>query len=151
MATRWRNWDVKTGTSSRLTRTWGRSSKSVVFGKEFPDRYFNVRIAEANMVAMAAGLAAAGKIPFANTFAAFMVLRAVMGAQPDRLHQAECQAGRHLCRAVDSYDGASHHSITDIAFMRSLPNMTVISVSDPFRPNWLRARRRSSKARFICV
>ena len=54
----------------------GSSSKSIVFGKEFPGRYFNVGIAEANMVAMAAGFATAGKIPFANTFAAFMVLRA---------------------------------------------------------------------------
>ena len=54
----------------------GSSSKSIVFGKAFPERYFNVGIAEANMVAMAAGFATTGKIPFANTFAAFMVLRA---------------------------------------------------------------------------
>ena len=53
----------------------GSSSKSIIFGKEFPARYFNVGVAEANMVARAAGLATAGKIPFANTFAAFMVLR----------------------------------------------------------------------------
>ena len=58
----------------------GSSSKSIVFGKEFPQRYYNVGVAEANMVAMAAGLATAGKIPFANTFAAFMVLRAALAA-----------------------------------------------------------------------
>ena len=110
----------------------GSSSKSIVFGKEFPKRYFNVGVAEANMVAMAAGLAAAGKIPFANTFAAFMVLRA---ADPVRSLIAYTGLNVKLAGTYaglsDSYDGASHHAIADIAFMRALPNMTVISVSDP--------------------
>ena len=110
----------------------GSSSKSIVFGKEFPNRYFNVGIAEANMVAMAAGLAAAGKIPFANTFAAFMVLRA---GDPVRSLIAYTKLNVKLAGTYaglsDSYDGASHHAIADIAFMRSLPNMTVISISDP--------------------
>ena len=110
----------------------GSSSKSIVFGKEFPRRYFNVGVAEANMVAVAAGLATAGKIPFANTFAAFMVLRA---ADPVRSLIAYTKLNVKLAGTYaglsDSYDGASHHAIADIAFMRSLPNMTVISVSDP--------------------
>ena len=110
----------------------GSSSKSILFGKAFPRRYFNVGIAEANMVAMAAGLAAAGKIPFANTFAAFMVLRA---ADPVRSLIAYTGLNVKLAGAYaglsDSYDGASHHAIADIAFMRALPNMTVVSVSDP--------------------
>mgnify|MGYP000987684387 CR=1 FL=1 len=110
----------------------GSSSKSILFGKAFPGRYFNVGIAEANMVAMAAGLAAAGKIPFANTFAAFMVLRA---ADPVRSLIAYTGLNVKLAGAYaglsDSYDGASHHAIADIAFMRALPNMTVVSVSDP--------------------
>ncbi len=110
----------------------GSSSKSIVFGKEFPNRYFNVGIAEANMVAMAAGLATAGKIPFANTFAAFMVLRA---GDPVRSLIAYTKLNVKLAGTYaglsDSYDGASHHAIADIAFMRSLPNMTVISISDP--------------------
>ena len=110
----------------------GSSSKSIVFGKEFPNRYFNVGIAEANMVAMAAGLAAEGKIPFANTFAAFMVLRA---GDPVRSLIAYTKLNVKLAGTYaglsDSYDGASHHAIADIAFMRSLPNMTVISISDP--------------------
>ena len=110
----------------------GSSSKSIVFGKEFPKRYFNVGVAEANMVAMAAGLATAGKIPFANTFAAFMVLRA---ADPVRSLIAYTGLNVKLAGTYaglsDSYDGASHHAIADIAFMRALPNMTVISVSDP--------------------
>ena len=110
----------------------GSSSKSIVFGKEFPQRYFNVGVAEANMVAVAAGLATTGKIPFANTFAAFMVLRA---ADPVRSLIAYTKLNVKLAGTYaglsDSYDGASHHAIADIAFMRALPNMTVISVSDP--------------------
>ena len=110
----------------------GSSSKSIVFGKEFPARYFNVGVAEANMVAMAAGLATAGKIPFANTFAAFMVLRA---ADPVRSLVAYTGLNVKLAGTYaglsDSYDGASHHAIADMAFMRALPNMTVVSVSDP--------------------
>lgn len=110
----------------------GSSSKSIVFGKEFPQRYFNVGVAEANMVAVAAGLATTGKIPFANTFAAFMVLRA---ADPVRSLVAYTKLNVKLAGTYaglsDSYDGASHHAIADIAFMRALPNMTVISVSDP--------------------
>ena len=110
----------------------GSSSKSIVFGKEFPNRYFNVGVAEANMVAIAAGLATAGKIPFVNTFAAFMVLR---GADPVRSLIAYTKLNVKLAGTYaglsDSYDGASHHAIADIAFMRSLPNMTVVSVSDP--------------------
>jgi len=110
----------------------GSSSKSIVFGKEFPNRYFNVGVAEANMVAIAAGLATTGKIPFVNTFAAFMVLR---GADPVRSLIAYTKLNVKLAGTYaglsDSYDGASHHAIADIAFMRSLPNMTVISISDP--------------------
>ncbi|WP_319242747.1 transketolase family protein [uncultured Propionivibrio sp.] len=110
----------------------GSSSKSIIFGKEFPQRYYNVGVAEANMVAMAAGLATAGKIPFANTFAAFMVLRA---ADPVRSLIAYTGLNVKLAGTYaglsDSYDGASHHAIADIAFMRALPNMTVVSVSDP--------------------
>ena len=110
----------------------GSSSKSIIFGKEFPQRYFNVGVAEANMVAMAAGLATAGKIPFANTFAAFMVLRA---ADPVRSLIAYTGLNVKLAGTYaglsDSYDGASHHAIADMAFMRALPNMTVVSVSDP--------------------
>ena len=109
----------------------GSSSKSILFGKRFPGRYFNVGIAEANMAAMAAGLATAKKIPFANTFAAFMVLRA---GDPVRSLIAYTNLNVKLAGTYaglsDSYDGASHHAIADIAFMRALPNMTVISVAD---------------------
>lgn len=109
----------------------GSSSKSILFGKEFPERYFNVGISEGNMAAMAAGFAAAGKIPFINTFAAFMTLRAgdpvnsLIAYTSLNVKLAGTYAG-----LSDSYDGASHHAISDIAMMRALPNMTVISVAD---------------------
>jgi len=107
------------------------SSKSSLFGVQYPDRFFNVGIAEANMVAMAAGMSTSGKIPFVNTFAAFIVLR---GADPVRSLIAYEKLNVKLAGAYaglsDSYDGASHHSIMDIAFMRALPNMTVVSVAD---------------------
>ena len=107
------------------------SSKSSLFGAQYPERFFNVGIAEANMVAMAAGMSTSGKIPFVNTFAAFLVLR---GADPVRSLIAYEKLNVKLAGAYaglsDSYDGASHHSILDIAFMRALPNMTIVSVAD---------------------
>ncbi|MDF2522685.1 MAG: transketolase [Clostridiales bacterium] len=109
----------------------GHSSKSILFGKEYPERYFNVGIAEGNMVAMAAGFAAAGKIAFVNTFATFLTLRS---GDPINSLLAYTQLNVKLAGTYaglsDSYDGASHHAISDIALMRSLPNMTVISVAD---------------------
>lgn len=109
----------------------GGSTKSVLFGKEFPERYFNVGISELNMVNMSAGLALEGFIPYVNTFAVFMTARALDPIQSliayDRLNVRLCGT---YCGLSDSYDGASHQAVTDIAAMRSIPGMTVISVSD---------------------
>lgn len=109
----------------------GSSSRSVIFGKKFPDRYFNVGISELNMNAMAAGFAGCGLIPFTNTFAVFMALR---GGDPinsviayDKLNVK--LAGTY-CGLSDSYDGASHNSICDLSLMRSLPNMVILSPCD---------------------
>lgn len=109
----------------------GSSSKSIVFGKAFPHRYFNVGISELNMVSMAASFASNGLIPFVNTFAVFMTTRA---ADPinsliayDHLNVKLCGT---YCGLSDAYDGASHHAVSDVAFMRTLPGMTVISVCD---------------------
>lgn len=109
----------------------GSSSKSIVFGKQFPDRYFNIGISELDMNAMAAGFASCGLIPFTNTFAVFMALR---GGDPinsiicyDKLNVK--MAGTY-CGLSDSYDGASHHATADLAFLRALPNLTIISVCD---------------------
>lgn len=109
----------------------GASTKSIIFGKEYPERYFNTGISELNMVNMSAGLALEGFIPYVNTFAAFMTTR---GLDPivsligyDHLNVRLCGT---YCGLSDSYDGASHQAITDMAAMRAIPGMTVISVSD---------------------
>ena len=109
----------------------GSSSKSILFGQAYPERYFNVGIAELNMVAMAAGFAKSGLIPFVNCFAVFMTTRA---ADPlnsliayDNLN---VKVAATYCGLSPAYDGASHHANSDLAFIRSVPNFTVISVCD---------------------
>lgn len=107
------------------------SSKSSLFSKQFPNRFFNIGIAEANMAGMACGMAVMGKIPFINTFAVFMMLRA---GDPLRSLAAYQNLNVKICGTYaglsDSYDGASHHANKDISFFRSMPNMTVIVVCD---------------------
>jgi transketolase len=107
------------------------STKTAVFGKAFPDRFFNVGIAEANMMGIAAGLARAGKIPFVSTFAVFATGRAY-----DQIRQSIAYTGFDV-KIVATHggltvgaDGASHQSLEDIALMRVLPGMTVIVPSD---------------------
>jgi transketolase len=107
------------------------STRSAEFGKRFPERFFNVGIAEANMVGMAAGLALTGKIPFASTFAIFGAGRAY-----DQVRNAVCYPNLNVKIAVShagltlGEDGASHQMIEDIALMRALPNMTVLVPAD---------------------
>lgn len=107
------------------------STKSILFGEKFPERFYDVGISEANMAGMAAGMAVMGKIPFINTFAVFMMLRA---ADPIRSLIAYQKLNVKICGTYaglsDSYDGASHHANKDLAFFRTIPNMTVISVCD---------------------
>jgi len=107
------------------------SDFSFMFQEAFPERFFNVGIAEQALVDVAAGLAFSGKIPFANTFAIFFATRAL---EMVRTHLCYGEANVKLMGAYaglsDSFDGPTHHSITDIAIMRSLPNMTVIVPSD---------------------
>ena len=108
-----------------------KSTKTNVFAKEFPDRFFNVGIAEQNLMGVAAGLAAAGKTPFAATFAMFACGRAF-----EQIRNSICYpklnvkiAATHAGLTVGE-DGASHQAIEDIALMRSIPNMTVIVPAD---------------------
>lgn len=110
----------------------GGSTKSKLFGEAFKDRYFNVGISELNMVNMSAGMAREGLIPFVNTFSAFLSTR---GADPiqsligyDRLNVK--LAGTYVGLS-DSYDGASHHAISDVSFIRSIPGFVIITPSDP--------------------
>ncbi len=109
------------------------STRSALFGKAFPDRFFNVGIAEGNMAAMAAGFALADKIPFINTFAFLMAARAT---DPIRSLIAYNKLNVKVVGAYggfsDSYDGGSHQAIEDVAIMRSLPNLKVIIPADEY-------------------
>jgi transketolase len=107
------------------------STKTSTFAKKFPERFFNMGIAEANMVGTAAGLAAAGKIPFVSTFAIFAVGRAW-----EQVRQSVAYPGANV-KIVATHggvtvgeDGGSHQSVEDIAIMRAVPNMTVIVPAD---------------------
>jgi len=113
------------------------STKSGVFGKAHPDRFFNMGIAESNMVATAAGLAAAGKIPFVNTFTVFLTTLGLISARGQVCYgNLNVKFGGAYCGMSDALDGASHHATEDIAVMRSLPNMRVIVPSDEASTRW---------------
>jgi transketolase len=107
------------------------SDFSFMFQEAYPERFYNVGIAEQSLVDVAAGLAYTGKIPFANTFAFLFATRAI---EMVRTHLCYGGANVKLMAAYaglsDSFDGPTHHAITDIAIMRSLPNMTVIVPAD---------------------
>jgi transketolase len=108
-----------------------KSTKTGVFGKEFPERFVNVGIAEQNLMGVAAGMATTGKIPFASTFAMFAVGRAYevirnsIGYPKLNVKIAATHAGLTV-----GEDGASHQAIEDISLMRSMPNMVVINPAD---------------------
>ena len=107
------------------------SDHSYMFEEAFPERFINVGIAEQSLVDVAAGLAYSGKIPFANTFAFLFATRAL---EMIRTHLCYGKANVKLMAAYaglsDSFDGPTHHSVCDLAIMRSLPNMTVIVPGD---------------------
>jgi transketolase len=107
------------------------STKTALFGKAFPDRFFNFGIAEANMMDAAAGFATVGKIPFASTFGFLTTLRA---GEQVRSSIAYPNLNVKICGSYgglsDSFDGVSHQTIYDLAIMRATPNMTVVVASD---------------------
>jgi transketolase len=107
------------------------STLSCYFAERFPERFFNIGIAEPCMVDVAVGLALGGKVPFVNAFAALLALRAV-----EQIRTCVCYARTNV-KLASSYaglsdfkDGPTHHAITDIAIMRALPEMTVIVPAD---------------------
>jgi transketolase len=107
------------------------STKTAIFGKAFPERFFNVGIAEANMAGIAAGLATCGKVPFMSSFAMFATGRAYEQIRNSIAHPHLNVkiAASHAGISVGE-DGASHQAIEDIALMRGLPGMTVINPCD---------------------
>jgi transketolase len=114
-----------------LTADLASSVKTDAFAKKFPERHFNVGIAEANMMSIAAGLATTGKTAFASTFAAFGT-----GRVYDQIRQSIAYPklnvkiiATHAGITVGG-DGATHQIVEDIALMSALPNMTVIVPAD---------------------
>lgn len=108
-----------------------KSTKTADFAKVYPERFFNMGIAEQNLIGFAAGLAAAGKIPFASTFAIFATGRAFEQIRNSVAYpQLNVKiAATHAGISVGE-DGASHQAIEDVALMRSIPNMTVLVPAD---------------------
>jgi transketolase len=109
----------------------GKSTMSCYFEEAFPDRFFEMGIAEANMASFAAGLSLAGKIPFTNSFATFAAGRAY-----DQIRQSISLPSLNVkivgssAGLSDYGDGSTHQSVEDIAIMRALPNMTVLVPAD---------------------
>ncbi|MFA6281499.1 MAG: transketolase family protein [Candidatus Omnitrophota bacterium] len=107
------------------------STRTALFAKEFPDRFFNFGIAEQNMMATAAGLASCGKTVFVSTFAMFASARAL-----DQVRNSICYNNLNV-KIVATHsgvtvgeDGASHQALEDVNFMRAIPNMKVIIPCD---------------------
>lgn len=120
------------------------ATKTNLFAKEFPNRFFDMGIAEQNMITTAAGMATCGKIPYASTFAIFAAGRAY-----DQIRNSICypKLNVKICAThagiTVGEDGATHQMIEDISLMRTIPNMTVISTSDDLETKW--AVREASK------
>jgi transketolase len=107
------------------------STQSMKFGKRFPERFFNVGTAEANMMSMACGLAATGKVPYASTFAVFAAGRAYDQVRLGIAHnELKVRIGASHGGVSLGEDGASHQMIEDIALMRAMPRMQVIVPAD---------------------
>ena len=113
------------------------ATKTSLFKEKFPDRFFNMGIAEQNMVGTAAGMATCGYVPFVSSFAVFLAGRAY---DQIRTSVAYPNLNVKLCATHDGItvgeDGATHQMLEDISLMRTLPNMKVISVSDDVQTKW---------------
>ena len=107
------------------------STQTAMFGKEFPERFFNMGISEQDMMATAVGLATTGKIPFVSTFSMFAAGRAW-----DQIRNSICYPKFNV-KIVATHggitvgeDGASHQALEDLSIMRSIPNMMVVVPAD---------------------
>ena len=108
-----------------------KSTKTADFGKRYPERFFNMGIAESNLLGTAAGLAAAGKIPFASTFAIFAVGRAFEQIRNSIAYpKLNVKIAATHAGITVGEDGGSHQAIEDVAIMRAVPNMVVLVPAD---------------------
>ena len=114
-----------------------KTTKTCIFAETFPDRFFDVGIAEQNLMGVAAGLANSGFIAFASSFAVFAT-----GRGYDQIRNSIAYPNRNvkICASHSGVtageDGATHQMIEDISMMRTLPNMTVLSTSDDAQTKW---------------
>jgi transketolase len=114
-----------------LSADLAKSTKIGLFGERFPERFFNVGIAEQNMFGMAAGMAKAGLVPFVSTFAVFTAMRGLDQVHTDICYQnldvkmIATHAGLSFGQA-----GSTHHCTEDIAIMRSMANLAVVVPAD---------------------
>ena len=108
-----------------------KSTKTDVFKKKFPERFINMGIAEANMISTAAGIAACGKTVFASSFAMFAAGRAFEQVRNSVAYpHLNVKIGATHAGISVGEDGATHQCLEDIALMRTLPGMVVISPAD---------------------
>jgi len=113
------------------------ATKTSVFAKAFPERFFDMGIAEQDMMSTAAGMSTFGKVPFVSTFAMFAAGRAY-----DQIRNSICypKLNVKICATHSGItvgeDGATHQMLEDIGMMRGLPNMTVMTTSDDIQTKW---------------
>ncbi len=113
------------------------ATKTSIFAKKYPNHFFDVGIAEQNLMSVSAGLATCGKIPFASTFAVFAAGRAY-----DQIRNSICYPNLNvkICAThagvTVGEDGATHQMLEDLSLMRTLPNMTVMCTSDDTQTKW---------------
>ena len=113
------------------------ATKTKLFAEKYPNRFFDMGIAEQDMLATAAGFATCGKIPYVSTFAMFAAGRAY-----DQIRNSICYPNLNvkICAThagiTVGEDGATHQMIEDISLMRTIPNMKVLSVSDDIQTKW---------------
>jgi transketolase len=125
-----------------LTADLAHANRTVDFAARHPDRFFNVGVAEQNMVSIAAGLAATGLIPFVGTFAAYLALLACEQVRTDCAYTGmPVRLLAHHSGMSLGYYGTSHHALEDIAITRAIADLTVVCAADA---NQLRAILRRS-------
>ncbi|HXY43737.1 MAG TPA: transketolase C-terminal domain-containing protein, partial [Acidimicrobiales bacterium] len=125
-----------------LTADLANANRTADFAKRHPDRFFNVGVAEQNMVSVAAGMASTGLVPFVATFASYLALLACEQIRTDCAYTGMPVRllGHHSGMSLGFY-GTSHHSLEDISLMRTIADMTVVCAADA---NELRAILRLS-------
>lgn len=113
------------------------ATKTSIFAEKFPNRFFDMGIAEQNMLGTAAGFASFGNIPYVSTFAVFAAGRAY-----DQIRNSICypKLNVKICATHSGItvgeDGATHQMLEDLSLMRTLPNMIVMSTSDDIQTRW---------------